>query len=223
MEKERKEGRKEGRKERKEGRNSSILIIFDSLDCQWHVSTWVPFFLEHFPFLSLVLWITDATHSRTNTGLRRKQTAKAPCLAHALFLFCLYLQYTLNNSWLAIVVHSSNLFSGICCWGSLRDLFVCGFGFWVLRGFDFWFWDLMAIMVVCSSKALGFSSLVATPMPKLQRAPGRTSRVSLVAGVARSEIETQVVLNPSIAKDSPKVVDTVEVSGLEKPVTAYCR
>jgi CDGSH-type Zn-finger protein len=41
--------------------------------------------------------------------------------------------------------------------------------------------------------------------------------------VARSEIETQVVLNPSIAKDSPKVVDTVEVSGLEKPVTAYCR
>jgi hypothetical protein len=44
-----------------------------------------------------------------------------------------------------------------------------------------------------------------------------------VAGVARSEIETQVVLNPSIAKDSPKVVDTVEVSGLEKPVTAYCR
>ncbi|CAK9198419.1 unnamed protein product [Sphagnum troendelagicum] len=81
----------------------------------------------------------------------------------------------------------------------------------------------MAMMVVCSSKTLGFSSLAGTPMPKLQRAPGRTSRVSLVAGVARSEIETQVVLNPSIAKDSPKVVDTVEVSGLEKPVTAYCR
>ncbi len=108
----------------------------------------------------------------------------------------------------------------------MRDLFVClGFGFWVLgfEGIDVWFWDLMAMMVVCSSKTLGFSSLAGTPMPKLQRAPGRTSRVSLVAGVARSEIETQVVLNPSIAKDSPKVVDTVEVSGLDKPVTAYCR
>lgn len=98
-------------------------------------------------------------------------------------------------------------------------MFVC-LGF---EEIDVWFWDLMAMMVVCSSKALGFSSVAGTPMPKLQRAPGRTSRVSLVAGVARSEIETQVVLNPSIAKDSPKVVDTVEVSGLDKPVTAYCR
>ncbi len=107
---------------------------------------------------------------------------------------------------------------------NLRDLFVClGFGFWFLRELTFGFGISMAMMVVCSSKTLGFSSLAGTPMPKLQRAPGRTSRVSLVAGVARSEIETQVVLNPSIAKDSPKVVDTVEVSGLEKPVTAYCR
>ncbi len=105
----------------------------------------------------------------------------------------------------------------------MRDLFVCLFVCLGFEEIDVWFWDLMAMMVVCSSKALGFSSVAGTPMPKLQRAPGRTSRVSLVAGVARSEIETQVVLNPSIAKDSPKVVDTVEVSGLDKPVTAYCR
>lgn len=32
-----------------------------------------------------------------------------------------------------------------------------------------------------------------------------------------------VIINPSIRKEEAKVVDAVEVSELEKPLTAYCR
>eukprot|EP00270_Netrium_digitus_P021939 TRINITY_DN964_c0_g1_i1.p1 TRINITY_DN964_c0_g1~~TRINITY_DN964_c0_g1_i1.p1 ORF type:complete len:120 (+),score=34.89 TRINITY_DN964_c0_g1_i1:42-362(+) len=36
-------------------------------------------------------------------------------------------------------------------------------------------------------------------------------------------VRAEAAVNPSIRKEEEKVADTVLVSGLEKPVTAYCR
>ncbi|MQL82160.1 hypothetical protein Taro_014627 [Colocasia esculenta] len=53
---------------------------------------------------------------------------------------------------------------------------------------------------------------LAPPSPQ----QGRRGRVSIVAPRAET-------VNPSIRKEEAKVVDTVQVAELTKPLTAYCR
>lgn len=54
---------------------------------------------------------------------------------------------------------------------------------------------------------------------------GRPQRVSLAVRAEAPETSTASAahINPSIRKDSDKVVDTVQANELSKPLTAYCR
>ncbi|KAJ7517989.1 hypothetical protein O6H91_21G049000 [Diphasiastrum complanatum] len=63
------------------------------------------------------------------------------------------------------------------------------------------------------------------PIQRVAAAAPRTVRMGSLKVRAESEASTTpaVVLNPSIKKDVDKVVDTVLVSDLSKPLTAYCR
>lgn len=56
-------------------------------------------------------------------------------------------------------------------------------------------------------------------------APAGSSRRVRVGARAEAEASTSAVapINPSIRKESDKVVDTVQVAELSKPLVAYCR
>ncbi|XP_024527488.1 CDGSH iron-sulfur domain-containing protein NEET [Selaginella moellendorffii] len=60
-------------------------------------------------------------------------------------------------------------------------------------------------------------------VPAAVRTPLASSRSVRVRAQVQEGEASSVVLNPSIRKDVEKVVDTVVVGEISKPVTAYCR
>lgn len=51
----------------------------------------------------------------------------------------------------------------------------------------------------------------------------RTARLRRMVAVVKAEAEGGVNINPDIRKTEDKVVDSVDLTQLSKPLTAYCR
>ncbi|KAL2630364.1 hypothetical protein R1flu_015050 [Riccia fluitans] len=67
-----------------------------------------------------------------------------------------------------------------------------------------------------------FSRGVAVPQQQ-RRGGTRSGRAFQVRAESAEVATTSAPINPSIKKDSDKVVDTVLAGELSKPLTAYCR
>ncbi|KAL3688276.1 hypothetical protein R1sor_014585 [Riccia sorocarpa] len=79
------------------------------------------------------------------------------------------------------------------------------------------------VQASCSLGAVySFSRGVAVPQQE-RRGGARSARVFQVRADGTDTATTSAPINPSIKKDSDKVVDTVVAGELQKPLTAYCR
>ncbi|CAM6084887.1 unnamed protein product [Calypogeia fissa] len=80
------------------------------------------------------------------------------------------------------------------------------------------------VQVAAGSLAASATSVRGVSIGQQQQQRSQGARRCFVLRVrAEATAETSTVLNPGIKKEVDKVVDTVEVSGLSKPMTAYCR
>ncbi|KAG6552716.1 hypothetical protein Mapa_005663 [Marchantia paleacea] len=88
---------------------------------------------------------------------------------------------------------------------------------------------MASIVQAFSSLAAAATSLRGVVVPQQQQqqqilraSAGRSFRLVQVRAES-AEATASVAINPSIKKESEKVVDTVVVGELAKPLTAYCR